>query len=224
MNKLLVVCPTRGRVKQCERMICSAKNTSTSADFIFYYDDNDPKWREYLYLFSSWEKPGVRHIMGTRRTTTELINLAFIAHPDYDFYCITNDDFVFQTHGWDETLCRKGKICYGNDLCAGDGMPTCPVIDGDIVRAVGWLQLPGLRYMYGDAVWKMIGLKLGIIKYIPQVIIEHYHWLNKKAEIDDVYKTTNSPETYKADEEVYRIWHKEKLEEDTAKIRAKLDL
>jgi hypothetical protein len=224
MRRLLAVCPTRGRLKRCEEMICSAKNTSSIADFVFYIDKDDPQWRNYMYLLSSYEKPGVNFFIGERKTTTELYNQAFNSFPDYEFYCLTNDDFIFRTYGWDKTLCERGKISYGNDLLGGINLPTCPVIDGDIIRSIGWLQMPLLNYMYGDSVWKVIGLKLGILRYVPSVVIEHNHWINRKAEMDDVYKNTNSAETYHKDEKAFKQWNREMSESDCSKIRVKLGL
>jgi len=216
MHKLLVVCPTRQRTERCKVMYESAKETALVSDFIFCVDEDDPCIGQYISFFE-WNK--IDFMISPRKTTTELFNNTFILYPNYEFYCLTNDDFVFRTPGWDETLCQKGKICYGNDLLGGQALPTCPVIDGDLVRALGWLQMPGISYMYGDTVWKMIGEKLKNLKYFPDVIIEHCHWMNHKAEIDDVYKTTNSARVYESDEKAYRKWRNEEMEKDIEKIR-----
>jgi hypothetical protein len=221
MNKLLVICPTRQRPELCQRMYLTAKATSSQADFFFCVDEDDPTIQQYLDFFKEKQ---IDYSIGTRGPTTLLFNIAFAAKRDYEFYCLSNDDFVFRTPAWDTYLCRKGKICYGNDLLGGEALPTCPVIDGDIVRALGWLQLPTLSYMYGDTSWKMIGIKLNALKYFPQVIIEHMHWMNKKADIDDIYKTTNSARIYESDEKAYRKWHREDLEEDIRKIKEMLSL
>lgn len=220
-NKLLAISPTRQRPQQCKRMYESFKETSVQSDIIFCADLDDPTLKEYedclkdsFTLIHIWE----------RRTTTELYNQVFKDYPDYEFYCETADDYVFRTPGWDEKLCQKGKICYGNDLLAGASMPTCPVIDGDIVRALGWLQMPTLQHLYPDNVWKTIGMRLGILQYFPEVIIEHFHWMNHKSEVDDVYKKSNSAEMYKKDAEAFEQWKRESLESDLQKIRAKLEM
>jgi hypothetical protein len=49
------------------------------------------------------------------------------------------------------------------------------MIDGNIVRALGWLQLPCLTQYSGDQAWHVIGEILGILGYHPEVIIKH-HW------------------------------------------------
>ena len=104
---------------------------------------------------------------------TKIFNKVFEANPDYDFYHMTNDDVIYKTKEWDVKLAQKGKISYGNDLFQGANLCTFPMIDGDIVRALGWLQMPTLERYCGDVVWKFIGEQLNILNYNEDVIIEH---------------------------------------------------
>ena len=60
------------------------------------------------------------------------------------------------------------------------------MIDGDIVRSLGWLQLPTLSKYCGDTVWNFIGKQCGILNYCPDVIIEH-HW-NESQVDSDIHK------------------------------------
>lgn len=105
---------------------------------------------------------------------TDIFNKTFQENPDYDFYHMTNDDTVYRTPHWDIKLAQKGKITYGDDLFQRDNLCTFPMIDGDIVRALGYLQLPTLKRGYcSDNIWKMIGEQIGILEYHPEVVIEH---------------------------------------------------
>lgn len=106
-------------------------------------------------------------------TVTEIINHAFKNNPKYDFYHITNDDVEYQTKDWDLKLAVKGKITYGDDLLQGYGLCTFPMIDGDIVRALGWLQLPSLNRYSGDIIWKFLGQACNCLEYHPEVVIKH---------------------------------------------------
>ncbi len=121
---------------------------------------------------------------------TEAINKIFNQFPNYDYYHITNDDVTYHTPNWDTKLIQVLEdygpgIAYGNDLFQGQNLCTFPMISGDIVRKLGWLQLPTLNKYAGDVVWKMIGEHCKCLYYVPEVIIEH-HWegaseeLNKK--------------------------------------------
>jgi hypothetical protein len=187
------------------------------SDLLALVDSDDPCFIEYLDICED-----IR-VNAEKRTTTELFNWGFWQRPPYQFYSCTNDDFVYVTPGWDKILCQPGKICYGNDLLAKDAMPTTSCIDGEIVRALGWVQMPTLKYMYGDQVWKQIGHKLSCLLYFPNVIIEHRHWSALKAELDETYKRTNASAVYQHDNEAFHKWMKENMADDLAKIKCRLN-
>jgi hypothetical protein len=104
---------------------------------------------------------------------TESINDAFKRYPDFDFYHITNDDAIYETHNWDTKLAKKGKITHGTDSVPEGVNGQFFMIDGDFVRALGWLQLPTLNRYAGDVVWRFIGEQLGILEHVPEVVIRH---------------------------------------------------
>lgn len=116
-------------------------------------------------------------IFSSHGNVTEAINLAFNSNPDYDFYHITNDDVIYKTEEWDIKLANTNKISYGNDLLQGDNLCTFPMIDGDIARALGWLQLPTLEKYCGDVVWKFIGKETKCLSYHGNIFIKH-EWSN----------------------------------------------
>lgn len=106
---------------------------------------------------------------------TTIFNNLFNKYPDFDFYFMANDDIEFKTKDWDKKLANKGKISYGKDNIEGGHTGNFLMIDGDIVRALGWLQMPMLNRYCGDMCWKHIGKQLNILKYMPEVEIVH-HW------------------------------------------------
>lgn len=144
-------------------------------------------------------KPGV----------TTAINEIFTKYPNFDFYFIGNDDMEFLTKDWDIKLATKGKISYGDDGFQGENLPTFPMIDGDIARAVGWLQLPTLNRYSGDVAWKFIGEQLDILNYVPEVKLAH-HWEGADEEVN------------KADMAAFARWLPWSFR-DTEKIRKALD-
>ena len=219
-KKILTICPTRQRSKVCQRMFDSFLMTSSQSDIIFVLDDNDPYLQDYGFIF----KNPANFVIGSQTSITKVFNTIFTQNPDYEFYHLTNDDFVYQTVGWDKIFIDKlinkgGGIAYGNDLCVGQGLCTAPVISGDIVRAIGWLQLPALTHLYGDVVWKLIGHRIDRLFYFKDVIIEHRHTMNGKAEIDDIYKKTNSKEMYQKDDQAFGEWLIKQSHWDIEKIK-----
>lgn len=213
---LLVICPTRERPEKFREFLKSFKDTAKDADLCLVIDHDDPKFNEYC--------PSSEFIVNYKhKNTTQIFNSVFEAFPDYDFYSCSNDDFVYRTKGWDRALCRKGKICYGNDLLAGKDMPTTSVIDGDIVRALGWLQMPKLQFTQGDAVWKALGHRLNILKHYPKVVIEHRHW-SISGEPDETSKRTNNTRTVREDAKAFREWLHKDMETDVSKLTRRLAL
>lgn len=112
-------------------------------------------------------------INNENKSITKIFNDTFNDNPDYDFYFMANDDIIFHSPLWDIALANKGKISYGNDGIQGINLPTFPMIDGDIVRALGWLQMPSLEKYCGDVIWNFIGKQCNILKYHPEVVIAH---------------------------------------------------
>jgi len=148
-NKILAICPSIHPIK-ADRMWKSFAKTTHGR--VATYSDTS-----------------------TDKTITQIFNEAFKKSSDKDFYMMLNDDIIFETDNWDLKLANKGRISYGNDGIQGKNLCTFPMIDGDIVRALGWLQLPSLNRYCGDVVWRTIGNSLGILDYHDDVKITH-HW------------------------------------------------
>jgi hypothetical protein len=203
MKKLLTICPTRGRLNVLRNMVDSFVKTSVVSDLILCVDSDDPEVCEYRSL------PCQIKVFEGRLTTTEMINRTWRAVEKYPYYSVTNDDFLYLTQGWDEKLIAaigETGIAYGNDLLQGERLPTTSVISANIVLALGWLQMPTLKHLYGDEVWKHIGKELGILTYVDEVEIEHRHWIKDKSRMDETYKRTNSQELYGKDGSAFSLW------------------
>jgi len=198
--KILTICPSI-RKKEAVEMFKSFRETTIDSDIIFLHKEG---------------------------SITKLINECFEHNKHYDYYHITNDDCIYQTIGWDVSLAEKliqkgGGIAYGNDLLGGVNLPTFPFISGKIARALGWLQLPPLDHLCGDMVWKAIGSGLNRLYYCPEVVIEHRHFLNKKAPKTN-YEITNSSEMYNKDNATFRDWVHTQYKYDLDRINAQLEM
>lgn len=134
---------------------------------------NLEKFGTMYETFELTRSKDTRIIATSNLGVTKAINEVFERNPDYDFYHITNDDVEYKTPLWDIKLAQKGKITYGDDLLQRANLCTFPMIDGNIARAVGWLQLPVLERYAGDVTWKFIGETLGILEYHPEIEIKH---------------------------------------------------
>lgn len=154
--RILVICPSKYPDKLSRMMDSFLITRSKSTKIIVNYE----------------EKP-----------ITKIFNETFNNNPDYDFYFMANDDIIFNIPLWDLALANKGKISWGSDGIQNQNLCTFPMIDGDIVRALGWLQMPNLDKYCGDTVWNFIGKQCGILNYVPSVSIEH-QWHESQVDRD----------------------------------------
>lgn len=169
---------------------------------------------EMLSSFYSTQETSDLIILTARKNITELINA--VNFDGYDFVTVTNDDFIFETDGWDQmlidTMGGRAGFAYGFDG-RNNHLPTTCMISTSICRVLGWIQLPGLTHLCGDMVWMTLGNELGRLFYRRDVRITH----NQKP--DQVYEKTNSKEMYRRDGEVFRRWRNEKAFADVRRIR-----
>ena len=226
MKQILTVCPSRGRPDRLTEMVESFYKTSSKSDLLVIGDEDDPKIqgyrnvREHFADMKLWE---------TKLTNNSArFNKAFEVYPDYEYYHITNDDVIYKTEGWDitfiEMLDTRPGIAFGDDKIHDGKCCTFPVISGDIVRALGWLQLPALIHgLYGDNMWLIIGKMLRSIYYFPAVVTEHMHPMVDKAEMDETYHTTNSKAMYGVDHEAFMNWCAKDALNDIKRVRDYLE-
>lgn len=214
---LLVIVPSRGRPENIDRLNQAFTETGVlGTQLLIGLDDDDPTIGQYR----GWCEIGPRE-----RMAGTLNRLARKYAPMFDHLAFMGDDHVPRTVGWDKTISdeldRLGTgIVYGNDLLQGELLPTAVFMSSDIVRALGWMALPGARHLWLDNTWLTLGRALDAITYLPDVIIEHVHPVAGKTEWDDGYKANNDHETSDHDHAVYQAWLVDGLERDVAKIRA----
>jgi hypothetical protein len=196
MPRMIVICPTRGRVELFKQMVKSfveTKSECTSLEACL--DGDDPKISDYI---TECAISNISFHISNRKSVTKHINDAYERNYQYNYYHITNDDVIYHTKLWDLTLMQKledegGGISYGKDLLWENGeLPTFPVISKNVVNALGWLQYPGLDRYFGDTVWGEIGRFSKSLYYIPDVIIEHKHHINGKRSMDNMDGDLNS--------------------------------
>ena len=214
--RLLTICPTRNRIQLFREMYDSFKTTSSSA-MIVALDEDDPQFEEYKDFLTENHQPFFECMPDT---VTNHFNMCYRCLPNYDFYHLTNDDVLYSTKDWDvkamNLLTEKGGgIAYGNDMLQGQNLPTFPIISKAVVDAVGWIQEPGLERLCGDCVWNEIGRMAKCLHYMPDLLIEHRHWLNNKRGND----MPDYTEVYLRDRMKFANWLANNSVEDIRKVR-----
>lgn len=197
--RILTICPSK-RPQQLKEMLASFYSTASISDIIVSKEDIN---------------------------ITKIFNNILHKNPDYDYYHLVNDDVIYHTKCWDTQLAGiledyGDGIAYGNDLLQGENLPTFPLISASIVKALGWIQMPKLEYLYGDNVWKDIGERADCLYYDDSVIIEHRHMLKTK-QLDEVYKKTNHKTQRDKDRFAYVQWLANQSNDDIVKVRKAID-
>lgn len=190
MPETLVIVPTRSRPAQCARLMKSFEETTDNADLLFVSDHDDPS-----YEGMDWQ--GHRHAeMAPRPTLVQKLN--FTAKNELDSYehiMWAGDDHVFATEHWDTLMLQALKDMgsgwvYPNDKRRSD-VPEIWMCSSDVIRELGWFANPVLSHYYIDNSIADLGKRTSLIRYCPDVIIEHLHYsVNKETEHDALYRET----------------------------------
>ena len=208
MKPILTVCPSRERPDRLRTMLESFYATSINSMMLVIVDKDDPTLEQYRKVAEDFKNISLWET--AYASNTERLNAAFKNYPFYQFYHITNDDVIYRTPEWDrkflDILKNRTGIAFGDDKEFSDRLCPTPFIHGNIVRALGWLQMPKLIHLYGDNVWMIIGKMLRNLFYVGDVVIEHMHPVAGKAEMDNVYLKDNSKEMYEHDSDAFFQW------------------
>lgn len=219
---LAVLIPTRGRpeaAEALEEVIAETSRAETHAFFLL--DKDDPTLEEYArrarVAAHRWVNSSSGMVAALNRGAATARYLA----PALAFM---GDDHRPRTPGWDvrllEALEELGTgFAYGNDLLQGEAMPTAIAMTSDIVRALGYMAPPALGHLNVDIAWLEWGRRLDRIRYLEDVVIEHLHPANGKAELDEGYLRVNSGEQVWRDGEAYAAYLRDDLEDDLEKLR-----
>lgn len=189
---LLVV--TRKRPKLLKRMFDSAIITAKYPDLIemsVYIDNDDQETLEYLKTLND----NVQIIVGNGTTMfSDMWNKAYeVATADILMGC--SDDIVFRSKDWDEKVMNifneyKDKIvlAYPDDLYQRENLAAIMFLHRRWVETIGYFLPPYFSCDYADTWVNDIARTLNRRVFMPDVIIEHMHFVAKKGELDSTHK------------------------------------
>lgn len=186
---IAILCPSRGRPDRFAEMVQAVRQTADAPDDIVIYvglDEDD---------YEQYELPlDVRCLIRPRMRLAAWTNLlARQALADgYRILGFLGDDHRPRTKGWDTRIRdaaeRLGSgLVYCTDGLQNERLPTAPFWTADVIRALGWYYPPQLVHLYADDYWLRLARDLGRCVYLPDVLIEHMHHSNGKAEKDESY-------------------------------------
>lgn len=209
MNEILVVLPSRERPKECLKMIKSVRKTQEEEVHIsLILDSDEPHTIEYLDTCSGLVD---QYAIRERISVTKHINDCYQENRGkYRYYHLSNDDVIYHTQGWDvklkEPLINKyGGVSFGDDGFQTGNLATFPLINCEIVDALGWLQQPTLNRFYGDTIWSELAHHEDALFKVNAVKIEHFHKYRSMSG-DAIVKDLQANPVYQADKISYFKW------------------
>lgn len=194
---------SRGRPHNVRRFFNAYKRTHATTQGIVAIDKTDPKILEYesLKLPDNWTLN-----IYPEMSMVERVNTVFKEYPTEEWYGNMDDDSVPMTQEWDKRLIEaagKDHIAHCWNGIGNDSIVCQCVIGGDLAREIGWILLPTTKRIYGDQAMTDICRKKGVIKYLPDVRVEQYHFSNGKSPFDETYQKPSRHE----DRNAYIDWY-----------------
>ena len=186
-----ILCPTRNRPFELERMVKSACATANprNIEILFRMDDDDRT--EHVF-----DAP-CRLFTLTKPRGNMCVNWNdLLPHVHGDIVMCGNDDVEFKTPGWDTLIEAEFArvpdriLLVGGDdgFTHGRAIPH-PFVSKRWVDTLGYFAAPYFESDYGCDTWnEEIAWKLGRRVYLPEVLIYHYHPVHGNGPRDQTFK------------------------------------
>lgn len=224
LPSLAVFIPTRGRKERCEELLKSFQETTDNADLLFVIDEDDQETYEGM----DWGRAECA-VFAPKGTLSDIINHTAVSlADDYDALMFVADDHLFRTPHWDTIMLRElvsmggTGFVYPDDKRRSD-VPEIVMISSDIVKELGFFSEPSLGHFYIDNAWAELGKRLGLIRYVPEAVIEHRHYsICRDVEHDETYRRAEDNHG-DADLAVFRQWRVQALPYQASLLRRKFN-
>ena len=188
-KRIGILLPTRQRPVDFKIFADSWRKTTEGYSNVIVRIDND----DYSYDEIRKEYPEFIYEIGDRNTALGILNELAVKYADYyDYLGFMEDDCNYNTEGWETIFINKldelgsNSIVWGNDLINGESIIGLPIMNSNIVKKLGYMSPPELKYLWPDHFWKKLGTELNSLCYFPDVIIEHRHYSTGKREKDSI--------------------------------------
>jgi hypothetical protein len=222
-----LICPTRGRPAEAARLTGAWAGTAQCSDLIFCVDDDDPALPGYRALWQAETRQAgiIYWLKGPRKSLAAWTNTVAREYAGlYQGLMSLGDDHVPENPpGFDRKLLDAaqsggGGFAYGDDGLQHENLPTAWMVTTNIVKALGWMCLPGTEHMFLDAAVRDLAEAAGCRRYLPHVSVRHLHHSARLSPVDQTYRDGEA--SWAADEKVYRAWLEQGLAGDAATVEA----
>ena len=202
-----VLCPSRGRPDKAAECYESFTSTIAFADskMFFIVDADDPTFVQYEHLpMLTYDHEGGGMGPPLNAGALDVMEKCSVIG-------FVGDDHRFRTKNWDIIIRDAlssigGGVAYGDDLGQRQNLASAVFISVPVIRALGWMALPGAKHLYLDNTWMTLGQEMERLIYVPQVVIEHMHPFFGKAVMDEGYIRVNATSVIDHDRILYDGW------------------
>ena len=175
-----LLCPSRQRATKASQMIESVRSTISNienVEILLAIDPDEPELEEYLNIMPSL------HLIDATTNGQRLNALASFSSGDFLYYI--NDDVLFRTPNWDTLLVEAFTEKYPDNIGViyannGHYLPLAcsfPMVHRRWREILGHITLDVFEHFFNAAYISTIARDLGRLHYMPDVLIEHMHWL-----------------------------------------------
>ena len=209
MTSLLVMLPIRSRPEKIPGVIKSFEETTTrdTTELLFISDGDDDSYKDTDF-------GGHGHAVLTPREylIPKMNRTALSMAGDYDAIMSAQDDNIFVTPGWDDIMLKVLEGMGGTGMVYPDDkrrqdIPEIIMISTNIITGLDWFAAPFLNHYYADHVWSDLGRGAGLLRFVPEAVVEHKHYsVSADTPYDSLYHETED-KFGAADLEAYRQWH-----------------
>lgn len=222
--------PSRGRPKNAVQLYEAFRETCTAdTKLVIIVDDNDPTLGVYYTLLH-----GIGQVLAVAPGRTGMVAALQSGYELYKSelgYAVgfMGDDHRPRTPGWDTNYLQALRdmgtgFVYGNDLFQFEAIPTQVAMSCDIPAALGYMCPPEFDHLCVDVVWKDWGKAIDRIKYLPDTIVEHVHYLAGKSKHDKTYATVNNAIIANHDAAAYQQYrNSRRFKDDVNKLLELMD-
>lgn len=187
-----LLCPTRNRPTNVNRLIQSALETAADPEyieFVFYIDEDDTSYDNFENV---WNHAAIIFVRGPRIVLSQTWNECYKMATGPYYYHL-GDDNIFKTFGWDRYFIHEfsnypDKILFTHGLDGGPhdatGFGTHGMIHKNWVETVGYFVPPYYVSDFNDTWLNEVANMIGRHTQIRDVMVEHLHPNFGKAELD----------------------------------------
>lgn len=176
---ITILCPTRSRPKQFERMINSAFATAETEIKIYcYVSTEDPKRHEYDSLIDDAKVIG---ITGPDYSCVMALNeMGRMREPSQsELVMVGADDTIFATKGWDKAILdhyhaleKKPHVYAMQDSRSEDGTPHL-IMSREYIDTLGYVFPPIFLHWFADSWTTEIAKSAGCFTHMKDYLLIH---------------------------------------------------